>query len=53
MGFSVSAAAIATSCKTPVNKAVPYVFDGRDQIPEVVPGIADFFATTFQWNILC
>lgn len=47
MGFSVSAAAIATSCKTPVNKAVPYVFDGRDQIPEVVPGIADFFATTF------
>jgi molybdopterin-containing oxidoreductase family iron-sulfur binding subunit len=47
MGFSVSAVAVATSCKIPVKKAIPYAFDGRDVIPEVVPGIADYFASTF------
>ncbi|MBX7225413.1 MAG: TAT-variant-translocated molybdopterin oxidoreductase [Chitinophagales bacterium] len=47
MGFSVSAAALAASCKTPVKKAVPYVFNGNEQIPEVVPGVADFYATTY------
>lgn len=47
MGFSVSAVAVATSCKIPVKKAIPYAFDGREMIPEVVPGIADYFASTF------
>lgn len=47
MGFSVSAVAVATSCKIPVKKAIPYAFDGRNAIPEVVPGIADYYASTF------
>lgn len=49
MGFSISAAAIASSCKIPVNKAIPYVFnlDQSSRIPELVPGIADYFATSY------
>lgn len=48
LGFSVSAAAIATSCKIPVKKAVPYIFDMNNRaIPEVLPGIADYFASTY------
>lgn len=49
LGFSVSAAAIASSCKIPVKKAVPYVFnlDDSSRIPEVLPGIADYFASTY------
>jgi MoCo/4Fe-4S cofactor protein with predicted Tat translocation signal len=37
MGFSISAAAIASSCKIPVNKAIPYVFnlDQSSRIPEL------------------
>ena len=49
MGFSVSAAALASSCKIPVKKAVPYVFklDQSSRIPEVTPGIADYFASSY------
>jgi MoCo/4Fe-4S cofactor protein with predicted Tat translocation signal len=49
MGFSISAAAIASSCKIPVNKAIPYVFnlDQSSRIPELVPGIADYFASSY------
>jgi molybdopterin-containing oxidoreductase family iron-sulfur binding subunit len=47
LGFSVSAAAVATSCKIPVKKAVPYVFDNTKPIPEMVPGVADYYASTF------
>jgi MoCo/4Fe-4S cofactor protein with predicted Tat translocation signal len=45
LGFSVSAAAIASSCKIPVKKAIPYVFDmdASSRMPEVLPGIADYF----------
>ena len=49
MGFGVSAAVVATSCKTPVKKSIPYVFDlDKDsRIPELVPGIADYFASSY------
>jgi molybdopterin-containing oxidoreductase family iron-sulfur binding subunit len=49
LGFSVSAAAIASSCKIPVKKAIPYVFDmdASSRMPEVLPGIADYFASTY------
>lgn len=42
-GFSFATAAIATSCKNPVNKAVPYLI----QPEEVMPGMASHYATTF------
>ncbi|MEZ5053984.1 MAG: TAT-variant-translocated molybdopterin oxidoreductase [Chitinophagales bacterium] len=47
MGFSVSAAAIASACKIPTHKAIPYTIDLRKQVPEVMPGVADYFASTF------
>jgi molybdopterin-containing oxidoreductase family iron-sulfur binding subunit len=47
MGFSVSAAALASACKIPTQKAIPYTIDLRKPVPEVVPGIADFFASTY------
>lgn len=49
MGISFSAAAIASSCKIPVKKAVPYVFnlDQSSRIPELMPGIADYFASSY------
>src|SRR4051812_16998430 len=47
MGFSVSMAALASACKMPTHKAIPYTFDLRKPVPEVVPGIADFFASTY------
>ncbi|MCO5248880.1 MAG: TAT-variant-translocated molybdopterin oxidoreductase [Chitinophagales bacterium] len=49
MGFGVSAAVVATSCKTPVRKSIPYVFDlDKDsRIPELVPGVADYFASSY------
>ncbi|MBX2846619.1 MAG: TAT-variant-translocated molybdopterin oxidoreductase [Saprospiraceae bacterium] len=43
MGFSISAAALAASCKIPVKKAIPYTFK-----PEAVtPGKASYYASTF------
>ncbi len=47
MGFSVSVAALASACKIPTNKAIPYTIDTRKAVPEVVPGVADYFASTF------
>ncbi len=47
MGFSVSVAALASACKIPTHKAIPYTIDTRKAVPEVTPGVADYFATTF------
>ena len=47
MGFSVSVAALASACKIPTHKAIPYTFDTRKSVPEVTPGVATYFATTF------
>lgn len=43
LGFSTAAAALAASCETPVRKAIPFVNKPQD----VVPGVADYYATTF------
>jgi len=47
MGFSLSAAAIASSCKVPVRKSIPYVLDPNNAVQDFVPGIADYFASTY------
>ncbi|MDB5245711.1 MAG: 4Fe-4S dicluster protein [Segetibacter sp.] len=43
LGFSTAAAAVAASCEIPVKKAIPFVNKPED----VVPGVANFYATTF------
>lgn len=43
LGFSVTAATVAASCRIPVNKAIPYVI----QPEEIVPGVANYYASTF------
>jgi len=43
LGFSVGYAAIATSCETPVRKAISYV----SQPEEITPGVANYYASTF------
>jgi Fe-S-cluster-containing dehydrogenase component len=43
LGFSFGSAAVMASCKRPVQKALPYVI----QPPEVTPGKASYYATTF------
>jgi len=43
MGFSVSAAAIAASCRIPVKEAIPFVIKPE----EVTPGVANYYASTF------
>ena len=43
LGFSVSAATIAASCRIPVKKAIPYVIKPE----EIVPGVANYYASTF------
>ncbi len=43
LGFSTAAAALAASCETPVRKAIPFV----NKPENVVPGVADYYATTF------
>src|SRR4030095_6188432 len=43
LGFSVSAATLAASCRIPVNKAIPYVIKPE----EIVPGVANYYASTF------
>jgi molybdopterin-containing oxidoreductase family iron-sulfur binding subunit len=51
LGFSVSAAAVAASCKIPVKRAVPYVFDNADgNYRALVPGVAEYFASTYMDN---
>ena len=47
MGFSVSVAALASACKIPTHKAIPYTIDTRKAVPEVTPGVAEYFASTF------
>ncbi|MEZ5026286.1 MAG: TAT-variant-translocated molybdopterin oxidoreductase [Chitinophagales bacterium] len=47
MGFSVSVAALASACKISTHKAIPYTIDLRKPVPEVVPGVPEFFASTF------
>ncbi len=42
MGFTTAAAALA-SCETPVVKSIPYVVKPE----EIIPGIANFYASTF------
>jgi molybdopterin-containing oxidoreductase family iron-sulfur binding subunit len=43
LGFSTAAAAIAASCESHVNKAVPYL-----QRPDsVIPGVANYYASTY------
>ncbi len=43
LGFSVSYAALANSCEMPVRKAIPYL----NKPEEIVPGIANYYASTF------
>lgn len=43
MGFSVATAAVVSSCKKPVNKAIPFLIKPE----EVTPGMANFYATTY------
>ncbi|MDO9615787.1 MAG: molybdopterin oxidoreductase, partial [Bacteroidota bacterium] len=42
-GFTVASAAIATSCKMPVKKAIPFLI----QPENIIPGEASYFASTF------
>lgn len=42
-GFSFATAAIATSCKNPVNTAIPLL----NKPEEVTPGMASFYASTY------
>lgn len=46
LGFSTAAAAIAASCETPVNKAIPYL----NKPVDIIPGVADYYATTYIAN---
>ncbi len=43
MGFSVTAATVAASCRIPVKKAIPYAIKPE----EIVPGLANYYASTF------
>jgi molybdopterin-containing oxidoreductase family iron-sulfur binding subunit len=43
LGFSTAAAAVAASCEMPIKKAIPFANKPED----IVPGIADYFATTY------
>lgn len=43
MGFSVSAASLATACERPVQKAIPFLIRPE----EIIPGKASFYASTY------
>ena len=43
LGFSTAAAAVAAGCEIPVRKAIPFVNKPED----IIPGVANFYATTF------
>ncbi|HYV91111.1 MAG TPA: TAT-variant-translocated molybdopterin oxidoreductase [Chitinophagales bacterium] len=43
LGFSVTAATVAASCRIPIKKAIPYVIKPE----EIVPGVANYYASTF------
>jgi MoCo/4Fe-4S cofactor protein with predicted Tat translocation signal len=42
LGFSVTAAAIATACEMPIRKSIPYALKPE----EVTPGVANYYAST-------
>lgn len=43
LGFSVTAATIASACETPVRKSIPYALKPE----EVTPGVANYYASAF------
>ena len=43
LGFGLGAATVAASCQIPVKKAIPYV----TKPDEIVPGVANYFASSF------
>ena len=43
MGFGLGAATLAASCEIPVKRAIPYV----TKPDEIVPGVANYFASSF------
>ncbi len=43
LGFSVSAVALASSCQTPIRKAIPLL----NQPEDLIPGVPNFYASTF------
>jgi molybdopterin-containing oxidoreductase family iron-sulfur binding subunit len=43
MGFSVTAAALASACERPVQKAIPYLIRPE----EIIPGKSTFYASTY------
>src|SRR5450631_906204 len=43
LGFSTAAATLAASCEMPVRHVVPYLVKPEN----MVPGVADYYATTF------
>jgi molybdopterin-containing oxidoreductase family iron-sulfur binding subunit len=43
MGFGLGAATVAASCEIPVRKVIPYV----TKPDEIVPGVANYFASSF------
>ncbi|HAP01474.1 MAG TPA: hypothetical protein DCQ93_06055 [Bacteroidetes bacterium] len=43
LGFSVTAATVAASCRIPVREAIPYVLKPE----EIVPGLANYYASTY------
>jgi len=43
LGFTLGYTALATSCETPVRKAIPYL----NQPEEIKPGVANYYASTF------
>ena len=43
LGFSTAAASLAASCKTPVNKVIPFA----NKPDNLVPGVAEYYATTY------
>src|SRR4029077_10620118 len=43
LGFSTGAAVIAASCEMPVRKSIPYIWRPE----EIVPGVANYYASTF------
>ncbi len=48
MGFSVATASLA-ACEAPVRKAIPYLVKPE----EIDPGVANWFATTYQLGTTC
>src|ERR1700733_7395680 len=43
LGFSTTAAVIASGCEMPIRKSIPYAIKPE----EVIPGIANYYASAF------